>query len=291
MSAEIWRLVSRAANLAPLVHSFVLAALLSFGSFSTSRAEPLEEVKYRDLVAACRREISANFTSLFVAADKSFVCFDGDVRAGRDYALIDSLRSGGAFVVRSHGGDEIEGLKIAAMLQRKQVTMVVYDYCLSACASFFLIAAERVHVVRNSIVAWHEGTAGADFDCIETAAVETPYGRHRQLTRSVCKRFLVGEDASVKRHRQVQEMETTLYWKRTKSGQFRGAPQSIHIRRKLLQHYDATGRYPEVMWMWNPRHYKSELKSQVTYEAYPQTQEEVDRLAARFGLGPILHDP
>jgi hypothetical protein len=47
--------------------------------------------------------------------------------------------------------------------------------------------------------------------------------------------------------------------------------------------------------MWHPRNYKSAIRTQITYEAYPETQEEVDILTRRF-FGPyerglILHDP
>jgi len=33
------------------------------------------------------------------------------------------------------------------------------------------------------------------------------------------------------------------------------------------------------LWTWNPRYFPSKIKTKITYEAYPQSQDEVDVLA------------
>jgi hypothetical protein len=52
-----------------------------------------------------------------------------------------------------------------------------------------------------------------------------------------------------------------------------------------------TGALPELLWMWNPRFYKAVFKTKVTYEAYPESQAEVDEIAARIGYRRVLYDP
>jgi hypothetical protein len=68
-------------------------------------------------------------------------------------------------------------------------------------------------------------------------------------------------------------------------------PQSNHARRMLKNMMDGTGAFPGVAWMWNPRFYKNVLKTKITYEAYPESQAEVDEIVARFGFRPVVFDP
>jgi hypothetical protein len=184
-------------------------------------------------------------------------------------------------------GETIAAIKLAAVLERKQATVVVYDYCLSACASYFFIATDRTYVVKGSIVAWHDTTFGA-FDCSNVVKVETPYGDQWQLVRSPCAKYLQGDQTAFW---QAEAMRRNFHARRTIKGQIHDTPQSIYVRKALVWIYGTSGKYPELLWMWNPRYFKAALKTQVTYEAYPETQEEVDNLARRFGIGRILHDP
>jgi hypothetical protein len=55
--------------------------------------------------------------------------------------------------------------------------------------------------------------------------------------------------------------------------------------------FQETGKYPEVMWTWNPRYYAGMLKTRIIYEAYPESQAEVDALAARSLAGRVIYDP
>ncbi len=68
-------------------------------------------------------------------------------------------------------------------------------------------------------------------------------------------------------------------------------PQSFHVRKVLKNMLDGTGAYPDVAWMWNPRFYKNVLKTKVFYEAYPESQAEVDEMVARFHFRPVINDP
>jgi hypothetical protein len=54
---------------------------------------------------------------------------------------------------------------------------------------------------------------------------------------------------------------------------------------------EGRGVYPDVAWMWNPRYYKNTLTAKIVYEAYPESQAEVDELVARFRLRRVIYDP
>jgi hypothetical protein len=68
-------------------------------------------------------------------------------------------------------------------------------------------------------------------------------------------------------------------------------PQSLHVTKILKSMLNETGALPDVAWMWNPRFYKNVLKTKVSYEAYPESQAEVDEIAARFRFGRLIYDP
>jgi hypothetical protein len=265
----------------PFVAAFL--SLLCIGS-EPKPVRAAVEIPYHKLVEFCR----GVGKPLFLAADRSFICFDGQILEDRDYSHIDSLNAGGAFVVRSQGGNAIAAMTIAAVLEQKQAVVIVYDYCLSACASYLLIAANKAYVVKDSIVAWHDWTTG-ELDCPDIVKVKTPYGDQWQLVRSLCTKNAA---VDLTKYRQAEAMEKDFYSRRTFKDQISGTPQSVYVRRSLLRVYEATGKFPEILWMWNPRYHKAALKTQVIYEAYPETQEEVDVLAQRLGIGrQILHDP
>jgi hypothetical protein len=55
--------------------------------------------------------------------------------------------------------------------------------------------------------------------------------------------------------------------------------------------FEQTAKVPRGRWMWNPRFYRTAVKTEICYENYPESQSEVDELAARFRLGPFIYDP
>jgi len=48
--------------------------------------------------------------------------------------------------------------------------------------------------------------------------------------------------------------------------------------------FEGSGKYPDVLWTWNPRYYTSTLKTKIVYEAYPNSSAEIDVMAAKRGL-------
>jgi hypothetical protein len=73
--------------------------------------------------------------------------------------------------------------------------------------------------------------------------------------------------------------------------QFAYSPQSSHTRKMVWIKYDLSASYRDVFWMWNPRHHVNYFKTRITYEAYPESQDEVDEITRRFRLPDIIYDP
>jgi hypothetical protein len=113
----------------------VAVLLIAAGLFSCSSAaafESSDRSAYAAAVSYCRTKPN----QLVLSEDRSIFCFDGKVSPERDASSLEALDSGGLFVVRSVGGGSTTATRIAMLLEKKQATVVVYDYCISACAKF-----------------------------------------------------------------------------------------------------------------------------------------------------------
>jgi hypothetical protein len=56
--------------------------------------------------------------------------------------------------------------------------------------------------------------------------------------------------------------------------------------------FEGTGANPDVVWTWHPRYYAGLLKTRIIYEAYPESQGEVDAMASKLRLRQrVLYDP
>jgi hypothetical protein len=267
-----------------------LCLLLALAPFpcKASVSEP-ERARYEAAVAYCRSKPN----QLSLNEDRSLFCFDGKVSAEQDVSSLGALDNGGLFVVRSPGGGSIAAARIATVLEEKQATVVVYDYCISACAVYFVVAPVRTYIRRNSIVAWHHGWSGwLACDPVETSGLD---GWRRSTKRS-CSELPQEDRQSLDELRSIAEP----FFKRRVIDPQRhnlgSPPRSAHIARILRSKFEGTGHVPDVAWMWNPRYAKATLRTEVIYEAYPESQDDVDALTRRFygrhvRSGHVLHDP
>src|SRR5262249_19575089 len=88
-----------------------------------------------------------------------------------------------------------------------------------------------------------------------------------------------------------RQLDRSFHETRAVAPTFEDPPQSIIVRRILQDKFGARGEYPpNLMWTWNPRYYASQIRTEIVYEAYPQSQEEVDALAWRLQLR-VVYDP
>jgi hypothetical protein len=276
----------RAACLAVL---YIFAFVFWGAEISLAQISDAEKASYADAVAYCRGNVAR---PMALSADKRILCFDGAIFPSLDISATYDLEDGGLFVVRSFGGDAISAVRLAEALWERHVTVVVYDYCFSACASYLLIASMTTFVLRDTLVAWHHVLIPYGCPSLE----EAKDGGPKRLERNPC------ADAPPEYqndYRDFKQLEDWFYEKRivtpplknTFARPFDGPPESVIIRRILRSRFEGTGTYPaNLLWTWNPRYYATSIKTKIIYEAYPQSQDEVDAMAAPLQVH-VIYDP
>jgi hypothetical protein len=216
--------------------------------------------------------------------DNRVLCFDGAISSGLNFSLAGALEANGLFVVRSFGGEALTAIALADLLRERRATVVVYDYCLSACASFLLVASDTAFVVKNTLVAWHHTSWP-----LCTSLEVSKDGGPKRLEKSAC-----SDTPAEYQHgyRESENMIDKFYAMRAVDPLFEHPPESFTIRRILRSMFEGTGRYPSVAWTWNPRYYPTKLKTKIAYEAYPSSQAEVDAMVSKLRLRHrVLYDP
>jgi hypothetical protein len=254
-----------------------------------------ERSAYAAAVEYCRSKAG----QLVLNEEKSIFCFDGEVPPERDASSLSTLNDEGLFVVRSPGGDGTNAVRIARLIGEKRATIVIYDYCISACAHFFFVASDKTFVSQDTLVAWHHGWDGWPLcDAIERKGRDGS----KILTRTFCHRLPAEYEAS---RRDLQDIAHAFFRQRVidwTQFNLERPPQSTYMAKILRSRFEGTGTYPSVVWMWNPRYYKNVLKTKVYYDSYPESQDRVDELVARYlgeratgffgpSGGRVLHDP
>lgn len=238
---------------------------------------------YASAVEFCRHAVKR---PMAVDLDRRVLCFDGEISRDLDFSPLGKLSPTGTFVVRSRGGDPYVAMELADFLRKWRVNVVVYDYCMSACASYLLVASGETYVTRDTIVAWHHTTAPL-CAVLQDARDRGP----RRLEKVACPDAAPEHGAALSRRKQLEQ---TFFASRIRDPLFEDPPQSIPIRRILKSMFEQTGTYPDVLWTWNPRYSAVAFKTKITYEAYPGGQDDVDALMARHGYGSrrvVLYDP
>ena len=216
--------------------------------------------------------------------DKRVLCFDGVILPGTDVSLASTLEPSGLFVAGSPGGDILAAITLAELLLDRRATVVVYDYCLSACASYLLMASTKAFVLRDTLVAWHYTIE--PFWC--PSLVIPKDGGPKRLEKSPCPDAPAEIQDGDKYRRYLNHK---FYGGRALDPLFDDPPESFTIRKILRSMFEGTGRYPEVLWTWNPRYHASTLKTQIVYEAYPNSQAEVDAMVSKLPLPRVIYDP
>jgi hypothetical protein len=219
-----------------------------------------------------------------LSGDQEILCFDGPIVRDMDISLASDLKENGLFVVRSAGGSVVLAVELAELLGKRHAKVVVYDYCLSACASYFLIASSQAYVLKGALVAWHHVKYGFDCPSLEIPRDLGP----KKLVLRFCGRIAPEQQ---NQYRAFISADERFYSERVLDPQFEPPPESFYVRRVLRTKFEGTGVYPDVMWTWNPRAFQRTFKTKIYYEAYPESQEEVDDMAARFHLGKVIYDP
>ena len=246
----------------------------------SARASDAERAGYTDALAYCRGDVSHPEA---LRADGRVLCFDGLISASNEIWLANNLEHGGVFVVRSAGGDADGAIALANLLLLKEAKIVINDYCLATCADYLFIATAKTFVPGKALVAWTV-RAGGDGYCIGFSETSDP--RAPRLKESPCSG--TGAYADTRTYERIRK----FYGGRVKTGPDQ-PPESVFVRKILKRKFDETGKYPiGLYWTWNPRYYAGAIRTQVDYEAYPQSQEEVDTIVTRLGLPfSVIWDP
>ena len=220
-----------------------------------------------------------------LAADKKALCLDGEILTGLDISLAGGLEEKGLFVVRTYGGDVLTTMALADLLRSRRATVVVYDYCLATCASYLLMASDETFVVKDSLVAWHYTR-----DPLWCLSLVVPKdGGPKRLENSPCSDAPAEYQSG---YREFQYVNYRFYSSRTVDPLFEDPPESFTVRKILKNMFEGRGEYPDVFWTWNPRYSASAIKTKIVYEAYPESQAEVDAIAARLRLlYRVIYDP
>jgi hypothetical protein len=215
-----------------------------------------------------------------LSEDNTILCYDGPIERGSDVGLLKKLQDHGFFVIRSAGGDFPNALKIADLLLVKNATVVIYDYCLSACANYIFVASKETYVFKDSIVAWHGGPSQSY--CSRVAQViSAERSRRRDQIQDAWEDYCAST-----------EYIYGFFKRRNIDGRFSFAPLSLHTRKMFDAAFAASGN-PNIFWMLNPANFGRNFNSSVTFEAYPRSQSEVDEILARLRLEfiRVIYDP
>jgi hypothetical protein len=274
-------LTRRSASLVALCGIVFFCLGLGVGRCQQSDQD-VDWARYASAVEFCRGDVERPIS---LGPDKRILCYDGWLTTGQDVSLAQSLADEGLFVVRSFGGSVATAIGLANVLRDRRATVVVYDYCNSACAGYLFIASTRTFVLKNTLVAWHHRQSGlADCPSLKVARDGGP----KRLELSPCS-DVAAED--LRMHEPINALHDRFYAERTVDSRFEFPPESFTIRRILRNMFEARGLYPDVAWTWNPRYYKGTLKANIIYEAYPESQDEVDAMVNRLHLRHVIYDP
>jgi hypothetical protein len=260
----------------------VLAFLCCGGESLCAQVPDVAKASYTNALAFCSGSVTR---PLALRDDKKVLCLDGLLFHEADVSPALDLKPDGHFVVRGLGGDVAAMIKLAEILEARRATVVVRDYCFAACASFLLIASAEAIVPKNALVAWTNLRSGPNdcFKFLETNDRSAP-------------RFVAGDCASPLHPPfgdPLLARKGKFYARRVLLRTFVEPPESVVVRRILKRRFDETGRYPvDLFWTWNPRYSASELRTKILYEAYPQSQDEVDAILERLEVQyPVIYDP
>jgi hypothetical protein len=246
------------------------------------RAQQPDFGTYARAVDFCRGNVKR---PMALDPDKRILCFDGEITLELDLSVAIALGPNGLFVVRSIGGIGRTAIALANMMRDRRATVVVYDLCFSACASFLLVASDEAFVMKDTLVAWHLSSWAPLCPSLRVAKDDGP----KRLEQVACY-DTSPQDRRV--HKASQYEIEDFYAPRVVDPMFEHPPESFRVRQVLKRIFEETGAYSNILWTWNPKYYASTLKTKITYEAYPGSQDELDALASKLHVSTrILYDP
>lgn len=255
-----------------------------------------------DEISSVANHCLDNKNSIKLSQDRTVLCFDGKIRPDRDISAFHELKQDGFFVVRSTGGHGLTAMKLANILREKNATVIVYEYCLSGCANYFLIASSKTYVRKSTVVAWHGGPQKIECSPDNLKHLRKYFAENMDLFRKEFKRQYPDDPESVLSAEwlcEESELSQRFFRERGIGDRHIYQPQTPYTKKFVDVAIKQVANKRRAFWMWNPRNYGDYFKSLIAFEAYPDSQDEVDEILARSGLGwvrvfydpPRFHDP
>lgn len=274
--------MARTKALGPLVS---IALLLSCSAGAVAQQQDFDREAFYCAVEFCRGDVSR---PMAISADQELLCFDGRFDKDMDLSSVAKLREGGLFVIRSSGGEIVPAIALSNLLRDRHAIVVVYDYCLSACANYAVIASYQTFVLKGALVAWDYESSDPGYpSCAELRMRKTRDGSFR-LQLGSCRPASSDQFAC----RAALLAEGRFYRERTVDPYFEPPPDNLYVRRTVRNLYRDTDAYHHIMWTLNPRYCQRLFKTKMFYEQYPESPSEVDEMVARLNLKiTVIYDP
>jgi hypothetical protein len=260
----------------------LLVVLCSRGAIAQEPS--FDRERYYHAVEYCRQNTWPN--PMLLSPDKQILCFSGNIFLNMDLSIAQDLNQDGLFVVRSPGGNEKPAIELSELLRDRHATVVVYDYCFSACAEYFLIASHQTYVLKGALVAWHYPRSGDPNHPFCTSLIEPLDGGPKKLVRGPCNAS--GDQVAYRGYPAAVQ----FFKSRTVDARFEAPPDSRYVRKIVSSIYAESRVYRDIAWTIHPRFYPKLFKTKIVYEAYPESQSEVDDMLIRLHWNVrIIYDP
>jgi hypothetical protein len=274
----------------PAVESFrrillpFACVLALYSNQSRAQESSLDKDRYYAAVDYCRQ--SASPRPMALSPDKRILCFTGEVAQNMDLSPVKELEQDGLFVVRSPGGNATPAIDLSNLLHDRRATVIAYHCCISACATFFLIATDQAYVLKGTLIAWHYPLSRDPFRPFCTSAEKAHDGGPKKLHRGLCNASGDGVGYG------PYPAETQFFKSRVIDPLFEPPPDSKYARKIVSSIFAETSVYRDIAWTIHPRFYPRLFKTKIVYEAYPESQAEVDDMLARLHMNfRVIYDP
>jgi hypothetical protein len=226
------------------------------------------------------RFCSEHVNTLTLSEDRNVLCFDGPITSTTNLDDFNRLNDRGVVVARSAGGNIIRSMQIANILLDKDATVIIRDYCLSACANAIFVAANVTHVATGAIVAWHRGVP----KILCGASVGTlPFDNDTEAKQ---------QEDHYSEYCRHSDLINNFYKKRNIADDFTQAPQTLHTQKLFKLLMQEAPDKNRVFWMWNPRNFGAYFQDKIVFQSFPESQEAVDQAVRRLRLPiRVIYDP
>ncbi|MDQ2077014.1 ATP-dependent Clp protease proteolytic subunit [Marinimicrobium sp. ABcell2] len=222
-------------------------------------------------------------TPLLFSVRGDVLCLDGNFTLGDDRKVMSvieavEMNDDVIMVIRSPGGEIDSAMTIAEWLLSKNSTVVVHEYCASACANYILPVGDRKIVLDHGLVMFH---GGAQMDILSDVADEVYHiyelkgqegaeenieAIRKDLQRQVDRQETLMERAGVSRHF-FRWMD--LYAYMPEEERLKHCPPRTHMR------------------VYSPEKLSTFGYEYTVYQG-PTSQEEIDSIPLLRDLEPVI---